>query len=79
MLILGSSSPRRRELLALITPDFTVHTGDVDESTLTAPTPVQLAQVLALASLLYPGRSVARLMPGHNQERAVRFLSFPAR
>ena len=49
MLILGSSSPRRRELLALITPDFTVHTGDVDESTLTAPTPVQLAQVLAEA------------------------------
>lgn len=32
MLILASNSPRRRELLALITEDFTVKTADADET-----------------------------------------------
>ena len=29
-LILASGSPRRRELMSLITPDYTVITSDVD-------------------------------------------------
>ena len=49
MLILASSSPRRKELMALLTPDFIVQTSDVDESALTADTPAQLAQLLAAA------------------------------
>ncbi len=32
MIILASKSPRRRELLSLITEDFTIKTADVDES-----------------------------------------------
>ena len=32
MLILASKSPRRQELLKLITPDFEIKTADVDES-----------------------------------------------
>ena len=38
-LILASGSPRRKELLALITPEYTVLPSDFDESALTAPTP----------------------------------------
>ena len=33
-LILGSASPRRRELLSLITEDFTVRLADIDERAL---------------------------------------------
>ena len=32
MLILASKSPRRRELLSIITKDFTVKSAEVDES-----------------------------------------------
>lgn len=46
-LILASASPRRRELLSLITKDFTVETSRVDEADITAPTPAKLAQALA--------------------------------
>ena len=46
-LILASGSPRRRELMALITPNYTVAPSDVDESRITAATPAQLAQALA--------------------------------
>ena len=46
-LILASASPRRRELLSLITKDFTVETSRVDEAAITAPTPDKLAQALA--------------------------------
>lgn len=46
-LILASASPRRRELLSLITKDFTVETSRVDEAAITAPTPAKLAQALA--------------------------------
>ena len=46
-LILASASPRRRELLSLITKDFTVETSQVDEAAITAPTPAKLAQALA--------------------------------
>ena len=48
-LILASGSPRRKELLALVTPDFTVKVSDVDESAITAPTPAGLAKALAVA------------------------------
>jgi len=48
-IILASASPRRRELMALITPEFRVETSDVDERLLTAPTPAALAQTLAAA------------------------------
>ena len=48
-LILASASPRRKELLALVTPKFTVHASDVDESAITAPTPKLLVQKLAQA------------------------------
>lgn len=48
-LILASGSPRRKELLALVTPEFTVHTSDVDESVISAPAPELLVQKLAQA------------------------------
>lgn len=51
-LILASGSPRRKELLALVTPDFTVKVSDVDESAITAPTPAELAKALARAKCL---------------------------
>lgn len=47
-LILASASPRRRELLALLTPHFTVCTAPVDESRFAEPTPAALAGRLAL-------------------------------
>ncbi|MFR1785664.1 MAG: Maf family protein [Ruthenibacterium lactatiformans] len=43
-IILASSSPRRRELMALITPDYTVRTSDVDERAIRAETPALLAR-----------------------------------
>lgn len=50
-ILLASSSPRRRELMARITPDFSVCTADVDEAAvvLAAPhaAPALLAQRLA--------------------------------
>lgn len=49
MLILASSSPRRKELLGLITPDFTVCAADIDERALSAPTPRELAGLLGRA------------------------------
>lgn len=62
-LILASGSPRRKELLALITPEYTVLPSDFDESTLTAPTPRELALALArgkcgAAAALRPGDTV---------------------
>lgn len=51
-LILASGSPRRKELLALVTPDFTVKVSDVDESAITAHTPAGLAKALARAKCL---------------------------
>ena len=51
-LILASGSPRRRELMALITLNYTVAPSDVDESRITAATPAQLAQALAEAKAL---------------------------
>ena len=59
-LILASGSPRRRELMALITPDYRVVTSDVDESEIMADTPAHLAQALACAK----ARAVAQNCPG---------------
>ena len=59
-LILASNSPRRRELLALVTPAFTVRPSSVDESRITAPTPALLARELAAAK----ARDVAAACPG---------------
>ena len=38
-LILASGSPRRRELMSLITPDYTVITSDVDETKIAEENP----------------------------------------
>ncbi len=59
-LILASGSPRRRELMALVDPDFTVAVSDVDESAITADTPARLAQALASAK----AQAVAAQHPG---------------
>ncbi len=46
-MILASASPRRKELLAMIRPEFTVLPSGFDESGLTAESPAELAQALA--------------------------------
>ena len=51
-LILASGSPRRKELLARITPDFTVLTSEFDESAVSAPTPRDTAAALAKGKCL---------------------------
>ena len=51
-LILASQSPRRKELLSLYTTDFTVCVSDFDESAVTAPTPAQLVEQLAIGKCL---------------------------
>ncbi len=58
--ILASASPRRRELMSLITNDFTVKTSDVDEGGITAASPELLVQALARAK----GGEVAKSCPG---------------
>lgn len=47
-IILASASPRRKELMQLITQDFTVVVSAVEESALKADTPKALAQLLAI-------------------------------
>lgn len=49
MLILASASPRRRELLAAITPNFEVRTSGVDESPFAALAPEEAVQALSRA------------------------------
>lgn len=58
-LILASASPRRSELLARITPHFTVQASDFDESAVSAPTPRETALALARGKCL----AVAALHP----------------
>lgn len=48
-LLLASGSPRRRELLALITRDYTVVPSAVDERRIAADSPAHLAGALAVA------------------------------
>ena len=62
-IILASASPRRRELLSLITTDFEVITADVDETVDENETPentvMMLSKKKAMAvSLLHKGRKV---------------------
>lgn len=58
-LILASASPRRRELLAKLTPDFTVCAAAFDEHSVHADTPAALAALLAQGKC----RAVARTHP----------------
>lgn len=60
MLVLASGSPRRRELLALITPDFETLPLDLDERAITADTPAALVEKLAAAK----AEAAAALRPG---------------
>ena len=59
-LLLASGSPRRRELLGLITRDFVVQISHVDEDAISAPDPARLALALAAAK----ARAVAADAPG---------------
>lgn len=47
-IVLASQSPRRRQLMKLVTPNFEVDTAEVDEAAADAPTPCGLALALAL-------------------------------
>ena len=47
-LILASKSPRRRELMQLVTPNFTCAVAGIDETAVSAPSPRLLAQQLAI-------------------------------
>lgn len=47
--ILGSASPRRREILSRIVPDFAIDAPDLDEDAFTSPIPWQTALDLARA------------------------------
>ncbi len=58
-LILASASPRRRELLGLLTHDFLARTVDVDESRFTETEPAALAGRLAVEKC----RAAAALWP----------------
>ena len=58
-LILASGSPRRRELMSLITPEYTVITSELDETKIAADSPAQLAKALATAK----ARAVAEERP----------------
>ena len=73
-LILASGSPRRRELMTLITPNYTVAPSDVDESRITAATPAQLAQALAEAKAL----AVAQQHPDDFKDLVVRVAGYSA-
>ncbi|MBP1659516.1 MAG: methyltransferase, TrmA family [Candidatus Aminicenantes bacterium] len=47
-IVLASASPRRRELMARIAPEFQVYPTDVDESTVTAKDPLEFAITAAV-------------------------------
>lgn len=51
-IVLASASPRRKDLLAIITPNFDVVPSEVDESNITAETPVELVKKLSLAKCM---------------------------
>jgi len=57
-LILASSSPQRRKLLALLVPDFEVVNPDIDETRLTDESPEAMTHRLAIekASIIYRQR-----------------------
>ncbi len=47
MIILGSSSPRRKELLSHLVPSFKIITADIDESTIPGEPPLEHCRRLA--------------------------------
>ena len=51
-IVLASQSPRRRQLLGMITKDFSVKVSRVDEAAVTAESPACLAEALARAKCL---------------------------
>ena len=59
MLVLASQSPRRQELLARITKDFTTHKADIDERALPLLAPADYVQSLAHAK----AQAVAKVYP----------------
>ncbi|WP_125705303.1 Maf family protein [Lacticaseibacillus daqingensis] len=59
MIILASSSPRRRELLSRLVPDFTVVPAAIDERALPVLAPAPYVQSLAIAK----AQAVAALHP----------------
>lgn len=59
-LVLASKSPRRRQLMELLTDNFEMTEADLDESGFTAPTPEKLALVLGKAK----AEAVANARPG---------------
>lgn len=64
MIILASASPRRKELLSLLTDDFAVVAADVDEDVKTAD-PKELVRVLSLKK----ARAVSHA--GHKQDTVI--------
>ena len=50
--VLASASPRRRELLARLIPEFKIDVADLDEEALVVADPVETAELLALAKAL---------------------------
>lgn len=69
-MILASNSPRRRELLALITKDFTVQGTDVDESLPAGIAPAAAVEQLSLRKAL-PLNDGARIVIGADTVVAV--------
>lgn len=59
-IILASSSPRRRELLARIVPEFTIVVPDVDESLIAGESPQAMVERLALLK----AQAIAQHHPG---------------
>lgn len=62
-IILASASPRRRELISLITDDFEIHTQDVDETIEEGTSPEDAVMLLSFkkasaVSVLFKGRTV---------------------
>jgi septum formation protein len=58
-IVLASASPRRRELLSGLGLRFEAIAADIDETAVTAPSPEELVQKLALEK----ARAVARMRP----------------
>jgi septum formation protein len=62
--VLGSASPRRRELLQLLVPDFTVLPSDVEERLDPPPCPAAAARLALVKARAVAGRVVAGIVLG---------------
>jgi len=65
--VLASGSPRRRELLSKVVPEFVVETSDVDEEALTVADPFETACALAAAK----ARAVFRARAARGEPPAI--------